>query len=441
MDAAVPPARLVRPLALFLCAIAIVFLVGRLTAPGTAPTAPDRRPTSGAPQSYAAAVARLNAVIDGDRDRMRQRGDEWLIQEKFANSLISRARLTGSFDDYAEAQRALDTAFADAPAEAGPHLVQAVLDFGMHRLGRAETMLAAIDHYAVAPEQSDLDEIAQMRADIAFYRGDYARAWDGYRAARTSPIRRAIYLSRTGKPDEALAEIDRAERTSTFATANLLSNFVLMRGSIELRRGAFDKAAAHFDRAARLFPGSWLIAAHRAQMLALAGQLPLAASRLEAIVRASGSPEAMDLLASVYRAQGDYPRSQAVAARAGAIWARRLGQFPEAAYGHAVEHELAFGDPGRALDLARRDFAARPHGATAIALGWAQLAVGDAAGALRTVQPVLVSPWQSVDQHLLAAQALARLGRGAEAKAEEERALALNPHAADGNAALIWFGH
>ena len=39
-----------------------------------------------------------------------------------------------------------------------------------------------------------------------------------------------------------------------------------------------------------------------------------------------------------------------------------------------MEHELAFGEPRRALDLALKDHAARPYAGTQIALGWAWLA-------------------------------------------------------------------
>jgi tetratricopeptide (TPR) repeat protein len=426
---------------LLIAAIAVVFLAGRLFAPGQYfPGPPDRTPTTGSPQSYDAALSRIDAIIDGSRVDAAQHRDEWLVQEKLASDLMGRAHLTGSFDDYAEAQRALDQGFAYAAPGTGPHFAQAGLDFTMHRLARTEKMVDAISHYAI-PDRGEQAEAAQIRADIAFYRGDYAGAWRRYAAPGASPFRQAVYYAHTGKPDEAIAAIDKAERQSRFATANLLSNFALQRGGIELQRGRWDEASADFDHAARLFPGSWLIGAHQAQMIALKGDLPDAAHRLEAIIARNPAPEAIDLLASIYRQSGDYRRSKIMVDRASAIWAKRLQQFPEAAYGHAVEHELAFGNPARALMLARADYIARPYGATAVALGWAQLANNDPAGALRTVTPVLASAWESPEQHLLASQALARLGRGADAEAEEAKAVALNPRVRDANGTLIWFGH
>lgn len=432
---------------LLLAAILLVFLLGRLLAPPPPPlpVLPDRTPTNGAPRDFASALVRIDRMIVDSRARARARGGEWLIQEKFANDLIQRGRLTGSFDDYAEAQRALDHGFATAPAGAGPHLTQASLDMSMHRLDRAARALDAIDRYVVPPEPEAVAEVGAMRGDIAFYRGDYAGALARYRtAAGGEPVgglRLAYHAMRTGKPDAALAAIDRVERRMAFPTAQMLANLSLLRGSIELQRGRWDAASVAFDHAARLFPGSWLVAAHRAQMLALTGRRADAIRAMERVAQASGAPDAMDALASLYRAEGRSAPARDWAARAGAIWARRLALFPEAAYGHAVEHELAFGDPRRALDLAEKDYAARPHGATAVALGWARLANNDPAGALAAVRPLDAAGWVSAEQHLVAAQAEAMLGRTEPASAERDKALAINPRAADPAAALIWFGH
>lgn len=426
---------------LLIVALGVVALIGwAAMAPPPIAFAPERRATSGAPRTYAAALARINAIVAGSEERVRTDGEEWLVQEKLAHDLIERARLTGSFDDYAGARAALAHGFSTVPKGSGPHFTQAALDFGMHRLAAAETMLAAIDRYAVAPEPEVRTEMAAMRADIAFYRGDLGAARRAYAATR-EPFRMAVLLSRTGKPDEAFAEIDRMERGLTFPTAHQLANLALMRGGIELRRGSWDKASAHFARADAIFPGFWLAQAHVAQMRALSGDRAGAARNLIAIARRSNSPEVMDLLASVLRAEGDYPGSRTWAARAGALWQARLSLFPEAAWGHAVEHELAYGDPARALTMARSDWVARPHGATGVALGWAMLATNDPAGALRMARTVDARGWVSAEQHLLAAQALARLGQGDAARTEEQKALAIDPHARDAAAGLVWFGH
>ena len=444
---ALAQARFGRLVALGVAAAALVYgldlAVGHFEAPKI-PAFIDRNPTSGAARNYPDALRRIDESLAGSRERARTRGGEWLIQEKLAYDLIVRARLTGSFDDYAEAQQALDRGFATAPAVGGPNLTQAVLAFGMHQLGKSEAALAEIGRYAVAPEAESVEEIAAMSGDIAFYRGDYAGALRRYHAAAAgdgSGFRLTVYKSKTGQADAALAAITASERHALLPTAHYLANLALQRGTIELQRGNWDIAATEFARADRLFPGSWLIEAHVAQMLALLGKRAEAINRLTAIATRSGAPDVMDLLAGLYRAQGDFPRSKLWADQAGAIWKKRLGQFPEAAYGHAVEHELAFGDAKLALDLARRDYAARPYAVSSIGLAWALVANNRAAEALAALAPVLASPWVSAEQHVVAAQAHVMLGQSDAADAEQQKALTINPRALDRDAALIWFGH
>jgi predicted negative regulator of RcsB-dependent stress response len=431
---------------LLLIAIGIVCLLGLGWLHWQRPADPPARtPTRGAPLGYDQALARLDRRIPGDRQLATTYTGEWLRWERLAYSELARARLTGSFDDYAGAQDALDRAFAAAGPGDGPHLTQAVVDFSLHRLGAAETMLDRIDHYAVPVEADQRDEVAAMRGDIAFYRGDYARALAAYQHAGGREggdgYRLAVYRSKTGDPDAALAAIDAIEAEMRLPTAQTLANLALLRGTIELQRGDWPAAGADFDAADRVFPGHWLIEAHRAQMAALAGDRAGAIRRFTALAKRTDAPEVLDMLAALYRFDGDARRSASWAGQATAAWDRRLAQFPEAAYGHAVEHQLSFGDPRRALDLAKRDYAGRPHGATAVALAWAWLANGKPAEALRLLRAVSASPWVSAEQHVAAAQAHELLGDGDAAAAEQKLATAINPHALDREAALIWFGH
>ena len=105
------------------------------------------------------------------KPRLPRAADQWLMHEILASELLARAQLSGSYEDYAAAQRALETAFTVAVKGSGPHMMRASLDFSMHRLAGAESQLAAIDRYAVPPDPGDRAEIAAMRGDIAFYRG------------------------------------------------------------------------------------------------------------------------------------------------------------------------------------------------------------------------------------------------------------------------------
>lgn len=409
----------------------------------TRPEPPIRQSSAGE-HDYPAAIAYLDRMIAGLKPLAAKRDDDWLMQERIAHQYMSRARLTGDFNDYDQAQKALSKGFAMAPPGTGPHLSQAALALSLHRLGMAGCMLDAVDAYAVPPEAEERAGMTAMRGDIALYRGKYAEALAQYRklsADGERPDQRlAIFWSKMGRPDAAIAAVKRVERAG-LVPGDALAQLALLRGTIELQRGNWDAAEAAFAEADQRFPGWWLAGAYRAQMLALRGKTAEARRAFEALAARNDDPMLADAVASLYRAQGDYARTEHWAKRAGDGWAARLKLFPEAALGHATEHELAFGAPTRALDLARRDFALRPHGATAIALGWALIANNRPADALKLIERVNASSWQSAEQHLVAARAHALLGDSDAAEAEQDKALAINPKALDPNATLLWYGH
>lgn len=420
-----------------------VFALTRLLEPAPAPE-PAIRQSSAGGATFDDALAQIDAKLAGLRQLAAANPEDWLMLERLAQQLMARARLTGSFADYAEAQRALDRGFASATPGAGPHLTQAALALSSHRLDLAEKMLDAIDRYAVPAEAEVRAGVLAMRGDIALNRGQYRAAEARYRELSTAgerPDQRiAIFWARTGRPEDALAAIRRVERAGLM-TGQSLAQLALLRGAIALQSGDWDAADAAFFDAERRFPGWWLTGAHRAQMLALRGRTDEAIAGFTKLTARNDDPSLRDALASLYRARGDHARTTLWAARAGVGWAERLRLLPEAGLGHAAEHELAFGTPERALALARRDYLLRPHGATAVTLGWALIASNRPAEALRLMAAVDRSSWRSAEQHLVAARAHALLGQGDAARGQEAKALRINPRATEPSAALLWFGH
>jgi len=167
----------------------------------------------------------------------------------------------------------------------------------------------------------------------------------------------------------------------------------LQRGTILLRIGRWDDAERAFAGGDALFPGYWQIEQNRAQMAALRGDINGAIRLYRTAIAHGGAPETMDALAALYRAQGDHAQADALSRQAAHLWDARLKAFPEAAQAHALDHYLAFGPTARTLRLALAGFHARPHGASAIALGWALLANRRADDALRIAQAVSQSGW------------------------------------------------
>ena len=395
----------------------------------------------GEPTTAMAAIALIDHDLPIARARAAVSGD-WHDIAAIGDQLVARARLTGSFDDYVGAGAAYDAAFVHAPPGLGPHLGRAGWNFAVHRLAAVGPDLDVIDRYAV-PDDATSVAVLGMRGDLAFYAGDYARARGLYERAEArmpglaSEFRLANWFARMGEPARALDMLDRADARIRAPQQQLRAFIEMRRGMIELARGRWDDAQAHLLRADDIFPGSWLIEEQLATVRALKGD-PGGAMALFGRMARAGLPDGYDGIAGLYRAQGDFARSKAWADRAGAAWDARLATLPEAALGHALDHLLAFGDPVRALAVAQRNHALRPYGDSATGLAWAYLANHRAADALAAIGPTLASGWTSAEAHIVASEAHALLGRGAEADAERAKALAINPHSLDRNPGMTW---
>lgn len=363
---------------------------------------------NGPPLDYSEAIRRSDTAIGNARKAAETGADQWLMHEIHASELMARAQLSGDYRDYAAAQTALDKAFDVAVKGSGPHMMRAALAFSMHQLAAAESQLAATDAYAVPPDPGDRAEIAAMRGDIAFYRGDYDKAWALYDAAdRLVPgsanFRRAIFAARTGKVDLADAYLTEAEKGYRSPTPQTRSYMQLQRGILDLDRGRLDEAIAHFREADRLFPGRWLIEEHIAEVLNLQGKAAQSEKLYREIVRRTGHPEFIDALAGIAEARGDKAEAQRLYGRSASIWDERLKLFPEATYGHAIDHCMAKRDWACALHLAEANHKARPYGEAKIKLAAALLANGRTEDARTMIDSVLASRWRTPDLFATAA--------------------------------------
>jgi tetratricopeptide (TPR) repeat protein len=395
------------------------------------------QPPADLPDTYAEALARAELDLANAEARAARHPDEWAVLESLAGRQASHARLTGAFEDYAAAQATLDRAFALASPGAGPHLIQAELHLSMHRLAAAGHDLDLIDAYAVPPDIEERAEIAAMRGDIAFYRGDYAGALALYSKAEAmgagaaTDVRRAIYDSKTGRLDRAARYLDHAVEVSRMPTPQFRARVELQKGSLLLERGRWDEALARFRRADAIFPGYWLIEEHIAETQALRGEFVEAERMYSDIVRRTNNPEFMDALARLARSRGDAAAADRWSTAAAKGWARRLELFPEAAYGHALGHFMQSGDTARALDVARRNAAARPFGDAKVMLAQALLDAGQPQAARAVIEEVLRSPWRTAQTHAVAAEAFAALGDARRAAVQHALALRMDSHEFD----------
>ena len=399
------------------------------------------------PRDYAQALDLFDKSVAFGRERVRGGSDQWLLQESLAGALMARFRLSGNYDDLAEAERALSDARAHAIAQSGPIMSEAVFAMTTHRQDRALVALERLNHSAVPAEADDIANALAIEGDVAFYRGDMAAARTKYLASEkldggaSATYRWAVLVKAQGDFSRALSQFSKSAQSRLGVAPLTAASTALQFGAVELARGDTAAARRWFVAADRAFPGFWLTEAHLAQARAIDGDLPGAIVAMRGVAESSGSAEAMDALAMLLRAQGTRDESHLWAGRADALWRTRLSEMPEAAYGHALEHELVFGTPERALDLATRNLAARPYGESRLLMASALLMNGRTGAALDQLALAERSGWRSAPMYALRAQALELAGRAADAEAARKQAQALNPHVFEPATALVWFSH
>lgn len=406
-----------------------------LWACGQGAPAPPGHEAASTPSGWEEELARLDAEIAAVAGPARERPDDWVRSEEVAGLFRSRARLTGDYDDLAEAERWLQSAFDHAPEGAGPWMSRARLHFTLHRLDGVEPDIAMAERRLLL-DDVDRAGFTLLRADVAYQQGGYDDARDGIAGARALHDDLAADLSEaqlrwhTGDPDAALAWFDDAEGRYHGFSAEPRAWLHLQRGLVELDRGRWDEAMAHYEAADAEMSGWWLVDEHRAEILALRGDVDAARAVYADVVERTGNPEFMDALAGLALAQGDADEARRWIADARAAYDAQLARFPEAAAGHALQHHLDFGtDPVFTLGLAERNAALRPNGEALTLLALAQLGAGQPEKARATIEGVLASPWWSAATHLAAARIYEALGESELAEAQRAAAVAIDPHA------------
>jgi tetratricopeptide (TPR) repeat protein len=425
------------------------------SSPDGVPEAPeDAAPTEAAPadpvhdaasgvaglapgDGVAEALTRIGYSLKAGRVRTEKQPKDWSGPVKIAASSLSRARLTGDYDDYAEAESALTLAFERAGEGAGPFVLRAKLNATLHRLDRVDADLDTVKNSAL-PAMVDGVQARLQRAALHFQRGEIDDAKRGYTAAL------AINSRSTG-PAAGLAQVH--WKTGDFETADGLYGDLLHRlrkrpgeplcwthlqlGLMDLDRGRYVEALAHYRDADAALPGYWLIHEHIAEVTLLLGHRAAAAALYDKVIEDTGSPEFLDARAAMHLEDGDEAAAKALIDRARAAYEARLERFPEATYGHALGHFLEFGPPDRAVDLAQKNYALRQNGDAQTQLIEAWLQVGRHEDAAALADEFAETPWRIAKGHAAMSAAYAAVGRAEDAATQRAAALAINPRTFD----------
>lgn len=379
------------------------------------------------PQAFEAELDQADQRLLAAQERAETL-DDYSADVLVAGWAQQRARLSGDYADYATADAALAWAFEQAPEGGGPFLARAQLDYSLHRVDRAPADLDAA-YQAVLIDDNTLASLVLMEANLDFQQGRYADAVDGYEDALSlhpsigaySALATAHYW--LNDLHAAHANLDAAEALYHGFEQEPLAWFDLQRGIWDLERGQLDAALAHFHDADAHLGGYWLVQEHIAEIWVLQGFEDHARPLYEDIVDRTGSPEFMDALAGL--TTGDEAAEWEV--RAEAVYLQRLEDFPEASWGHALDHYLETAQPERALELAERNAALRPNGASFTQLAEALLLSGRPQEAAAALQPSVDAGWTSADAHWVLHLSYAETGQQALAETHRAKAVALNP--------------
>ncbi|MEE2829833.1 MAG: tetratricopeptide repeat protein [Myxococcota bacterium] len=391
---------------------------------------PSARSDSGT--TWAEELAGIDSEIVRFEALAAGRPGDWVSLQRTAGLLLKRARLTGSYDDYARAEASLLEAFKRAPPTSGPVATRASLNFSLHRLDRVGPDLDRLEALPALLRPKP-QALSLRRGTLAFQLGQYSEArrhiQESVDSSASHPALSslALYFWKTGDFEAAEDLYRQALAAYHGRAAEPVAWTHLQLGIMDLERGRWSAAQQHYEEAGRALAGWYLVDEHLAEVLLLQGNRDEAVAIYERVIDATGSPEFMAALAGIEEERGRSAAARSWIERADAAYAEQLTRFPEAAYGHALDHFAEFGRPERALDLAEKNHAIRPNGEAKTSLAAAYLAAGRIGDATRLVEEALASPYRTAELHAVASEVL-DAGKLRERAAEQRRkALAIHP--------------
>lgn len=382
---------------------------------------------------YAAELARIAADIttleasapprEPDPDRTRAR--------RLAFKRYQRASLRGDFAALEEVDREIGALIAPVRPDPDLSYLKANLDFKFHRLGAVRRNLeACVELRTSAPGRA-------LQADLDLQHGRYAEAGRAYREViEQDPtwdnIARLAHLEfKLGDDEAADRHFEEAEDELTAKEMRHYAWLQLQRGLLDLSRGRHGAAREHYERAERAYSGYWVVAEHRAELLAACGECDAAAALYERVVAEVPRPELLQALGELYAHMGLPDQAEAWFDKALAAYMDSVARGEV----HYLHHLADFyadvrEDGAQAVRWAGEDLALRENPATLAAWAWALHRDGRADEALEPMRRSLASG--AVDVHAL--DRASAIHRAAGNRAEGERlalqARARNPHGA-----------
>ncbi len=347
-------------------------------------------------KTYEAELAALDRRLAFFEGKAKQNPNS-LSTPQAAGLLGERAALTGDYADFERAFALIDAALIADDRHSRAWAARAGLNFSLHRYAEMTEDLSKTKWQkslegALLVEQGKYDEAEAILVKQA-------------ESKQPQDLNRlAIFRWKTGDLEAAHALLDEAERRYHGPWHRTRAWIHLHRGIFDLDQGNYDEAMAHYRDAEKELAGYWLIEEHIAEIHLLKGELDEAHALYADLIERTGSPEFMDRQSEVLEAQGKPEEAAAMVARARAAYEERLASWPEATWGHALDHWLAHGEPAEALEMAKKNHDNRPNGEAKLGLAHAYLKVGQPGEARKLLGELRASRFRSPEIDELAAE-------------------------------------
>ena len=392
-----------------------------------------------APQAFAqtAPPSPPVAAVDMDEEigfwlaRTGRDPDDHISPTRLGYARLKKARASGNFRLYAEAETAFSQALARSPGHYTALLGLATARAARHRFREA----IDLGRQALSRQPEDADAYAVI-GDAYLGLGEVAGAAEAYaELEKRAPgfdaaTRRANLLALRGQTRQAIAQLRQAiaEGASRSASADAIAWCHIQIGGMLFDTGDWPGAAAEYKAALALVPTSFVALEHTAELHAAEGRDGEALRMYEQVIATAPHPDFFEAVAKIHERGG---RKE----EAGRWYDRALAGYLEA---------VKQGDPGyyrplalfyadvrpdgdAAVSWARKDLELRQDPVAWSTLAWALSVKGDVAAAAEASRKATASGIEDAHVWFRAGVIEAAAGNAAAARGALERALKINP--------------
>lgn len=308
--------------------------------------APDVATTSGE-----VAMRNLSSNIDAMRRALARTGS-FDAASRLVDSLLTRARYTGSYSDFSEAQDLAAELTRDS-RRFEPLVLRARVRSALHDFSGAERDLTDA-------EALGADDISTPRSTIFLARGEQLDHVFATRSDALEVSRNFRTLSDMAAVTAVLGRFDEADALFVEALTVYRDVSPFAVAWVHFQRGVMwaeqadrpDIGRSLYERAVQILPDYVVANVHLAELEFLDGDVAQATARLEALHTLTEDPEPTGLLAEFIQLSAP-TRASGLAADARRVYNDLLSRYPLAFLDHASEFFAGPGqDPARSVRLA-----------------------------------------------------------------------------------------